>query len=93
MTDITENYINSGVLLLNLKALHEFGFMQKALDMAAERAGDLVYFDQDIINMIISTDQKTIYDVSFNTQSNSPDEIKRESCFILPVPESHGSGH
>ena len=50
LSHISENYINAGVLLLNLKALHDFGFMQKALDLAAERAGELQYFDQDIIN-------------------------------------------
>ena len=44
LSHISENYINAGVLLLNLKALHEFGFMQKALDLAAERAGELQYF-------------------------------------------------
>lgn len=81
MSHISENYINSGVLLLNLKGLHEFGFMQKALDMAAERAGELVYFDQDIINMILAGGQKTICDVSFNTQSNRPDEIKKGILF------------
>lgn len=86
MTDITENYINSGVLLLNLKALHEFGFMQKALDLAAERAGELVYFDQDIINMILGSEQKTLCDVSFNTQSNSPDEIKKGILFHFTGP-------
>ncbi len=81
MSDMKEHYINSGVLLLNLKALHEFGFMQKALDLAAERAGELAYFDQDIINMILGGDQKTLYDVSFNTQSNSPDEIEKGILF------------
>ena len=48
MSDMREHYINSGVLLLNLKALHEFGFMQKALDLAAERAGELDYFDHNV---------------------------------------------
>ena len=81
LSHISENYINAGVLLLNLKALHEFGFMQKALDLAAERAGELQYFDQDIINIILGSDQKTLYDVSFNTQSNDPDEIKKGILF------------
>lgn len=86
LSHISENYINAGVLLLNLKALHEFGFMQKALDLAAERAGELQYFDQDIINIILGSDQKTLCDASFNTQSNIPAEVKKGILF-------HFTGH
>ena len=36
--------------------------------------------------MILGSDQKTLYDVSFNTQSNDPDEIKKGILF-------HFTGH
>lgn len=46
-----QNYFNAGVLLLNLKKLREDDYVEKFFDIYAKRKNDLVYQDQDILNL------------------------------------------
>lgn len=47
------DYFNSGVLLLNLDAMRASGATQRLLDHAREHAGDLVWPDQDALNVVL----------------------------------------
>lgn len=49
-----KNYYNSGVLLLNLKALREFGFYERWKKFVKELddPSSLTFFDQDILNAV-----------------------------------------
>ncbi len=69
-------YINSGVLLLDLKAIDEFDFTHKALAYDQANRDHMKYFDQDIINGIIPPDRLYMLDDIYNFQDNNPRRLK-----------------
>ncbi|MFN2464903.1 MAG: glycosyltransferase family 8 protein [Candidatus Dormibacteria bacterium] len=48
-----QRYFNSGVLLMNLAAMRADGCSQALLSCARERAADLLWPDQDVLNLVL----------------------------------------
>lgn len=49
-----EHYFNSGVLLMNLALMRRDGCTDTLLRLARERAGDLLWPDQDALNLVLA---------------------------------------
>lgn len=61
----TKQYINSGVLLINLKYWREKDIVRVFINFARENHGNLLLFDQDIINGTLH-DSKLILPIKYN---------------------------
>ena len=82
---IKRNYINSGVLLLNMKKIRETNFMDKCRQYCKKTASILA--DQDALNNL--TDLKLYLDDKYNEQARRPKEdtvIKHFSKQINYIP-------
>ena len=54
-------YFNSGVLLLDLSQLRRDGRMRQVLEMARERADELVWPDQDALNLVFASAREPLH--------------------------------
>lgn len=54
-------YFNSGVLLLDLAQLRRDGRMQQVLQVARERADELVWPDQDALNLVFASTREALH--------------------------------
>ncbi|MGH8540023.1 MAG: glycosyltransferase family 8 protein [Stenotrophobium sp.] len=50
--DTTEGYLNSGVLLMNLKMMRDEGFTERALEIARTKSEILKLPDQEVLNLV-----------------------------------------
>ena len=62
-----DTYINSGVLLMNLKALREDGFLEKTKAIYSQYEREIMWADQCLINKY-AEDKKLIIGAEFNRQ-------------------------
>ena len=53
-------YFNAGVLLMNLAKLRRDGFSARASEFLEQRASELAFFDQDLLNALLHTDKKML---------------------------------
>ena len=53
-------YVNSGVLLLNVRRWHEQGLVSQIIDYANRMGSGLEYHDQDAINALLYTEIRTL---------------------------------
>ena len=78
--DKNDKYINSGVMLLNLKLIRNENFFQKALEVYNIHKDEIIWPDQDIINKI-TENKKLIFSNKFNKQifsnKTSEEEFKK----------------
>ena len=49
-----KRYFNGGVMIINLKKWRQEGITRKFMDIADEYVNDLLYWDQDIMNMLFA---------------------------------------
>ena len=64
-----ENYINAGVLPLNLEKLDELDFSRRCLSFARANRDSITIYDQDIVNNVFpdSDNRIALLDIKFNT--------------------------
>jgi lipopolysaccharide biosynthesis glycosyltransferase len=70
-----QEYVNSGVLLMNLKKLRKIHYITKMTDLIKEYNADLVAPDQDYLNVILKGDILYL-DEKWNAQAG--DELPRD---------------
>ena len=63
----TDNYFNSGVLLVNLSYLREIDFTQKAVDYISKYPERVKFSDQDVLNALLH-DRKKLLPYRYNVQ-------------------------
>ena len=90
----SENYFNSGVMVMNLKKLREFNFTSKALDLLSQNKIKINFFDQDILNYFFSNNffqldprwnvQLYLEIVTSNYQHSTLTEEEYDSCKTKP---------
>lgn len=52
----TDYYFNSGVMLMNVKKMREISFFEKAKTVILERRKELLFHDQDVLNILLHSD-------------------------------------
>lgn len=64
-----DNYVNAGVLALNLEKLEELDFSRKCLSFAKNNKSSITIYDQDIVNNVFpdSDNRIALLDIKFNT--------------------------
>ena len=65
---ITKGYVNSGVLLINLKYWREYDYAEKFVEFVQRHPESIVLLDQDIINYV-AQDSKTFVPMKYNLQT------------------------
>ncbi len=75
-------YFNSGVLLMNTKALREWNFFEKIVRVLQERT-DLHFPDQDALNFLLENSQRLCFDCRYNFLL--PLNVKKSLQSISPV--------
>ena len=95
-------YVNSGVLLMNLKYWRENACVQRCLDFISQSQGQLTFYDQDVLNGVFHS-EKLFLDATYNFQNGFmlwwrygyyQGELKKEidACALSPV-IIHYDGH
>lgn len=64
-----DHYINAGNIMLNLEFIREHGYEAKFLTYISEHAAMLTYVDQEVLNAVISEQEKLIVPLCFNSYS------------------------
>ncbi|WP_303849710.1 glycosyltransferase family 8 protein [Seleniivibrio woodruffii] len=81
--DPESDYFNAGVMLVNLKKWREEGLTKKLMTFALERRHDILWWDQDVLNILLHEKWKKLHP-KFNfiweiMESNSADKEIREA--------------
>lgn len=81
---LSDGYFNSGVVFANLIVWREQGLLSKAFAILFERQAGLLYFDQDVLNILfvgnvisLSRDFNCIYGVDQELVNKNSDEYKK----------------
>lgn len=53
-------YLNSGVIVMNLEYWRKYDVQRRILNFIEEKGVELVYFDQDALNVILQTERKQL---------------------------------
>ena len=78
---MTDNYLNSGVLVMNLIYLHNVNFMDKCISFLKQYATESGYMGQDAINN--SLDQKAIVNIGSKYNMLSRDKTSVANAVIF----------
>lgn len=77
-----DSYVNSGVLLFNIKASLEFDLTKKLLDKTKKLGSLLISNDQDVFNIVCKNNIKFI-DQKYNYMTPSKNNNNKNSDFVI----------
>jgi len=91
--ELSNSYFNSGVVFANLILWHERGLLQKAFDILQDKQRELLYFDQDALNILycdhvitLRRDFNCIYGIDHELKISDRHEYKNyitESAILI----------
>lgn len=82
-------YMNSGVLLMNIKGMREMGLLGKAVEVAQKYKGQLVFPDQDILNILFHRKMKFVGEKFIKTLFFSEDNSSFKKSLIYHYTGNH----
>lgn len=83
--------LNSGVILMNLTRMRQFGFERRLVEIKKEFYGTIAWDDQDLLNILFARNPDKFFTITCRWNYRAEHCNRRALCTDAPVAMVHGS--